>query len=214
MTKAQPVAILFDMDGVIVDNHKYHMKAWEVFSRRYDIKTEADKLTEMFGGTNEEILPEMFGRKLGKQELDRLADEKEALYRQLYAEHMVETPGLSSFLQRMHHAGIPMAVATSAPPANADFVLDTLGIRHFFQYVTTASDITHGKPHPEIYLLTASRLGIAPENCIVIEDSTRGIQSGLAAGMRVIAITTTHKAEMLGDAHRVVEGFEGLIINY
>jgi beta-phosphoglucomutase len=207
MATASETAVIFDMDGVIVHNHYFHVKAWEEFSKRYGISVEGEKLTEMFGGTNEEILPEMFGRPLQKDELNRLAEEKELLYRELYRMHMVETEGLTNFLQSLRKEGIRMAVATSAPPVNADFVIDNLNLKTYFDHITTAADISKGKPDPEIYLLTASRLGISPQNCVVIEDSVRGIRSGLAAGMKVIGITTTNPAGMLGETHHIIGNF-------
>jgi beta-phosphoglucomutase len=210
MNNSEKKAVLFDMDGVIVHNHDYHLMAWKEFSARYKITVEEEAITEMFGGTNEEIIPEMFGRAMEKDELNRLAEEKEKLYRDFYKPHMVETEGLTDFLESLKKEGMLMAVATSAPPVNAEFVLENLGIRHYFSYITTASDISRGKPDPEIYLLTASRLGIPSESCVVIEDSIRGIRSGLSAGMKVIAITTTNPYEKLGEAHFIINSFREL----
>lgn len=206
-------AALFDMDGVLVDNFAVHLEAWDNFCKSKGLTISSDDLKNFaFGRTNDEILPHFFGRSFTKTEIDELADEKEAMYRQIYKGKVEPVKGLAQFVKALKAAGIPVAVATSAPAENAHFVLNEIGLSSYFDCITDSSMIHNGKPDPEIYLITAQRLGYAPSNCIVFEDSFAGIASGNAAGMNVVGIATTHAPAKLAGCKKVVENFESLTI--
>ena len=203
-------AVIFDMDGVIVDNHYYHVQAWKTFAKKHNISISDDEITEKFGGINREIIPEILGNEYSEGEINEMANEKERIYREIYDPDIHEIEGLTNLLEQLKKEGFELAVATSAPTENSDFVLDRLNIRRFFTLITTAADITHGKPDPEIYRLTADRLKISPSDCIVFEDSVRGIQSALSAGMKVIGITTTNPAHIIREANLIIDSYSDI----
>lgn len=207
-------AALFDMDGVLVDNFAVHLEAWDKFCKSKGLIISEEELKNFaFGRTNDEILPHFFGRSFTKIEIEELADEKEAIYRQIYKGKVEPVKGLVTFVKTLKLAGIPVAVATSAPAANAHFVLNEIGLSSYFDCITDSSMIHKGKPDPEIYLVTAQRLGYLPANCIVFEDSFAGIASGNAAGMNVVGIATTHAPAKLIGCKKVVENFDSLSVD-
>lgn len=189
-------ALLFDMDGVLVDSMPYHISAWELYLRQhgYDA-TELNR--RMHGKHNDELIREVFGPQLSPEEVFRMGAEKEALYRELIAPHLDDQllPGVRDFLQ--FHQARPKAVASNAEAANVNFVLDQAGLRSHFLHALNGQQVERGKPDPEIYLKAAALLGFNASECIVFEDSQTGIGAGLAAGMRVIAINS-HRAQLTG----------------
>ncbi len=208
-------AVIFDMDGVIVDNGYYHKQAWEEFCSRYKISFSAEKFRKVFfGRTNEEILPDVFNRELTVQEIEELGAEKEMLYREIYRPHLEAVPGFLYFLNELKEKKIPVGVATSAPKENVDFVLQGLGINHRIDVVVDDSMVSKGKPHPEIYLKAASLLKAYPGKCVVFEDSLSGTQSAYDAGTKVVAVTTTLPAAEHKFAHRVIEDFREASVQF
>lgn len=209
------IAVIFDMDGVIVDNGGFHQKAWEQFSRRYNLPFSEDKFkNDYFGRTNNEVLPEMFGKDLSEKEIKQLADEKEEIYRDIYRPHLKPVPGLVDLLKELKKENIPVGVATSAPPENVKFVIDGLKIGDYIQTVVNDSMVSNGKPAPDIYLEAAARLNSDPENCVVFEDSMSGTKSAFDAGAKVVAVTTTLPAEKHKYAHRIVNNFESVSVQF
>jgi len=205
------VAALFDMDGVLVDNMAYHIRAWRAFAERHGRTLTLDEYYRHVNGrVAADALPFVLGRPLAAAEVEPLTEEKEADYRRLYAAHRQPTPGLLPFLERLKAARVGLAVGTSAPQSNIDFTLDGAGLRPFFDAVVDASMVTRGKPDPEIYLRAAAELGVEPGRCVVFEDAYAGIEAGLRAGMRVVALATTHTPDELAGrgAVRIVRNFE------
>ncbi len=192
------VAVIFDLDGTLVDNNPYHLKAWQEFYKlRNRTLTEKEYKQNFNGKTNTDVLAYVFNQPLSPQQIEDYTNEKEALYRKIYKPFIKPVKGLLNFLQQLNTAGIPMAIATSGIKVNIDYLFELVPIEHFFKDVIYSKDVKKGKPDPEIYLLTAKRLNIHPSNCVAFEDSIAGIQSAKAAGMKVIAITTTHTPEEL-----------------
>jgi beta-phosphoglucomutase family hydrolase len=185
-------ALIFDMDGVIVDSNPHHRLAWEAFNLRYGIYTTEQMHQRMYGRRNDQIVRDFFGQSLSDEEVATRGFAKEALYREMIAGQVeaMLLPGLREFLQK--HADLPKAVASNAEPANVDFLLDSSGLRPFFQVVLNGHQVQHPKPNPEIYLLASELLGVPPERCLVFEDSHSGVEAAKAAGMPVIGISTTH----------------------
>ena len=142
-----------------------------------------------------------------KEEINSHAEKKEQLYRELYAPHIQEVRGLTEILQLLKSHNKKIAIATTAPKKNRDFGLEALGMSDIFSVVLGEEDITRGKPHPEIYLETAKRLGVTPDRCLVFEDSPPGVASGKSAGMTVVGLLTTHSEEELKDANYQVRDF-------
>jgi beta-phosphoglucomutase family hydrolase len=207
-------AVIFDMDGVIVDNFRYHREAWQIFCSRHRIDFDNAFRSRVFGGTNRDHLETFFEKQLTDADVARYEEEKESIYRDLYRDHIVPVRGLVPFLQKLSLAKIPVALATSSPPVNVRFVLTETRTGDYFKTILDASHVRYGKPHPEIYLKTAGELEIDPSGCIVFEDSVNGIMAAKRAGMKVIALTTTHKACELPAVDGFIPDFEGLEVSY
>ncbi len=186
------LALLFDMDGVIVDSNPIHRVAWECFNRRYGIETTEEMHRFMYGRHNSEIVRGYFGDDLSPEEVFARGAAKEALYREIAAEKIEEmlVPGIREFLNR--YSELPMGVASNAEAANIQLILERAGLKSSFQAVVSGGEVRRPKPDPEIFLRVAELLAVRPENCIVFEDSLGGVQAGLAAGMRVVGIRTTY----------------------
>jgi beta-phosphoglucomutase len=189
---AEGLALIFDMDGVIVDSNPVHREAWVAFNRRYGLETTPAMLERMYGKRNDEIIRDYFGDGIGAREVAARSRAKEALYREMAGSRIEQmlVPGLRPFLDRYRAA--PMAVASNAEPENVAFVLDRAGLRPYFRVVVDGRQVVNPKPHPDVYLLTADLLQVAPANCIVIEDSPTGVAAAKAAGMKVIGLYTTY----------------------
>jgi beta-phosphoglucomutase len=202
-------AFIFDMDGVIVDSNPYHRIALKQFCEKYGYHlTEEELLKNIYGRTNKEWITNLFG-KLPASKLGEYEEEKESLFRRIYENDIRPLPGLISFLKELDRLSIPRAIGTSAPRSNVDFVLSRTGLTPYFKVILDESDVVHGKPNPEIYLKVAAALNMAPDQCIVLEDSISGISAGKTAGSKVIGVATTHTKEELETA-LVIKDFQGL----
>jgi len=207
-------AFIFDLDGTLIDNTPFHLQSWVQLFEEVGVELDVGEFQKWFNGkTTTQILRQVIGKDIPPAEISRLTERKEAIYRQLYGPQLKPLPGAVQFLKAAQQMNMPMAVATSAYKANVDFVLDGLNLRPYFKVITSAEDIRQGKPSPEIYLITASRLGIAPQACLVFEDSLAGIEAAERAGMRLIVITTSLGAEQLKhlpSVQGVMRDFTGL----
>ncbi len=204
-------AILFDMDGVVVDNLPYHVDAWLLFCEKNNIPlTKEIFYKELNGMNSKDTFEWFFKRSMSKDEILPLEEEKELIYRAFYKPHLTPAPGLVAFLTRMKSQGIKTALATSAGPGNIDFTIDGIGLRDQFDVIVGGAEVSKGKPDPEIYLLAAEKLQVNPANCWVIEDSMQGIKSGQAAGCKVVGITTSHTKEELSHTNLQSKDFVGL----
>lgn len=192
-------ALIFDMDGVLADNSDFHVQAWTAYSRQYGRELTVDDVKQRLGFNNREYMRFVLSREPTEAEVLKSTVEKEALYREIYRPHLAVPPGLLALLEAAHARGVACGIATSAPKENVDFVLDGLRLRPYFKQVVDAGHVKRCKPDPEIYQVSAQRLGVAPARCLVFEDAIAGIQAGNAAGMRVIAITTSYPADVLAE---------------
>ncbi|QHV96502.1 HAD family hydrolase [Spirosoma endbachense] len=211
-----PFAALFDMDGVIVDNTDFHINAWLQFAQHKGIPLTRDQYIDHINGrVSADAMAYVFQRPIEPGELIVLTEEKEAIYRELYRPHLQPAPGLITLLEALKARNVPTAVGTSAPMSNVHFTLDGLLLRPYFDTVVDASLVKHGKPHPEIYLKAAEKVGVEPARCVVFEDAFAGIQAGLRAGMAVIAVATTlTRNELAGSgASLIVDDFIGLTVD-
>jgi beta-phosphoglucomutase len=208
----QNVAVIFDMDGVIVDTNPYHKIALHQFCARYGYSLADDELrNKIYGRPNKEWIANLFQRKLTPAELSDYGEEKEKLFRDLYEKDITLLPGLRDFLVKLKAENIPIAIGTSAPRSNVDFVLEKTGLAEFFNVILDESNVDRGKPDPEIYLKVAARLGVPPSRCIVFEDSLSGVLSAEAAGAMVVGVTTTHTREELSHTKLSIPNFVGLV---
>jgi beta-phosphoglucomutase len=208
----KPFAIIFDMDGVIVHSNPYHKIALQQFCKKHEYElTDEQLLQKVYGRTNKEWLTNLFGD-LPEKQLQAFAEEKEALYRELFKNDIKPIPGLLSFLDQLDHHQIARAIGTSAPQSNVVFTLSKTNTAKYFDIVLNDTFVTHSKPHPEIYLKCAQALGLSNEQCIVIEDSLSGVEAGKKAGSKVIGITTTHTREELAHTDLVIDDFSNLTL--
>ncbi|MCI0919955.1 HAD family hydrolase [Sphingobacterium rhinopitheci] len=191
-------AVLFDMDGVICHTNPYHAKAFEAFFDKYQISyTEKEFEEHMYGKHNSHIMTYFFKRPIHGEELMRFEHEKEALFREIYRDKVETIPGFITFLDALKAYGFKTAVATSAPRANMNLIIDKLGIRNKMDSLMASENVTLHKPHPEVYQHTASNVGVLPENALVFEDSFSGITAGHNAGMKVVGVLSTHRKDQL-----------------
>ena len=206
-------AVIFDMDGVIVDTNPYHKKTILEFCTHHNIQlNELTFQNKIYGRTNRDWLTNVFGE-MEAEQLEAYAYEKEAMFRKVYEPFIKPLEGLPEFLELLQTNNIPTAIATSAPPENVDFVLDKTGIRKYFKTILDERMVTHGKPNPEIYLKTAKALGFPNNKCLVLEDSLSGITAGRKAGSKVIGVTTTHTPEeLVKETNYVIKDFTNLSI--
>lgn len=206
-------AILFDMDGVIVDSNPYHKTALREFCMQHGYTLSEEELrAKIYGRTNRDWIRNVFGA-LPDEIIKKYADEKEAIYRRHFEQDIKPVTGLPGFLELLDREKISRAIATSAPRINVDFTLSKTALTDFFPVILDESFVLNGKPDPEIYLKSAEALGYRPQDCIVIEDSLSGLEAGKRAGARVIAISTTHTASELSHADLIIDNFVGLEIS-
>lgn len=198
--------VVFDLDSTLVDNIRFHFASFREMARRLGKEMDEATFQSFNGLKNEDIFPRFVGRTLTREELTALSDEKEQLYRTEMRPH--RAPEL---LARLRDAGIKLAVASSAPPANRTMVLEGLGWTSTFDAVV-ASEGLRGKPAPDVFLAAAERIGIAPAECLAFEDAENGVQSAVHAGMTVVGVTTNvAAAALLGAGARfTVEHFASL----
>ena len=200
-------AVLWDLDGVLVDTARFHFQAWRQLFDELGRSFGEEDFRRTFGLRNDLIfraeLPDT-----SAEEMERLSEHKEALFRRFAAGTVTPLPGALELVLRAGEGGRRMALVTSTPRANIDFVLGQTGLAEAFETIVAAEDVSRGKPDPEGYLLAAGRLGVPPERCLVIEDAPGGIEAGRRAGMHTLAVTTTHSREELAAADTIVDGLD------
>lgn len=186
-----PEALIFDMDGTLIDNMEYHKQSWIALFEYHQLDLDYETFDQYYHkGSLVEIMARLFPQIKDEKELFRIGSYKEVLYRELYKPHVKAIEGLHSFLDHQRKKRRPMGIATMGDQHNIDFIFDALKLRSYFHSTTGGHQVTHGKPHPEIFLTAAQKLNIAPEACLVFEDTRSGIAAAQAAGMAVIGVTT------------------------
>jgi beta-phosphoglucomutase len=183
-------AALWDMDGTLVDSAEYHWQAWRDTMAYEGFPITYEQFLATFGQRNDSILRQWLGEKAAPDLIQRIGDAKEALYRQHVRKQGIKPlPGVAHWLQQLHQQGWLQAIASAAPRANIETILEVLSASDIFQAIVSAEDVHKGKPDPEVYLIAAERLGVAPARCIVVEDAVAGIEGARAAGMRSIGVS-------------------------
>lgn len=191
-------AVLFDMDGVIVDSMPLHRTVWAAFARAHGQNPSEADVRAADGRRAAEVVALLFGDALTAAGVAHLAAEREVFFGEQLTTAAVEAvPGAIAYLQALGEAGIPRVLATSATPGNVAQFLNRLACHSCFEAVVTAADVRQGKPHPEVYRTAAGRVGVSPERCLVVEDAVAGVQAGKAAGAWVLGLTTSLPAEAL-----------------
>lgn len=208
--------LLFDMDGVLVNNLEIHRQAFAEFFRRYGVERSFDELSRVFGKGNDDIMGELMPADVVERVgIRQLGYEKEAIYREIYAPIIVPQEGLCDLLAESVRRGLRMAVGSSGYKANVDFVLDKCDIRRYFDATVAGDEVTRCKPDPEIYLTAAAKIGVAADECIVFEDAEAGIEAAKRAGMKVVALATTFDRAFLQstDADLIIDDFRDISID-
>jgi len=193
----RPQALIFDMNGTMINDMEYHTKAWQrIFNEELGGSFSWDEVKAHMYGKNAEVLERVFGPgKFTDAEKEELSIAKEKRYQQEYLPRLALLPGLAEFLEQAYQQQIPMAIASAAIMFNIDFVLDNLNIRHYFKAIVSADDVLLSKPHPETFLKAAELLNIDPVKCLVFEDVPKGAEAALNANMPAVVLTTTHQKE-------------------
>ncbi|XDD42870.1 HAD family hydrolase [Leptospira sp. WS60.C2] len=204
---------IFDMDGVVVDNHKFHFQAWMAFSKKYNFPLDAQIYRDTYNGkTNADLFRMIFGA-ISNEQILQYGAEKENLYQTLYKNEMKPHKGIVAYFKYLKTKDVKLALGTSAPTMNVNFTLDTLSIRSYFDVIIDGSMVTHGKPHPEVYQLCAKQLLLEPKDCIVFEDSIAGLQSGKSAGCSIVGVATSHTSdELKNHVNQIIYDFEDPIV--
>lgn len=188
-------AFLFDMNGTMVNDMQYHISAWHRIFNGFGANIGIQKMKEECYGKNHEVIERILPGRFSEAEKDKMSLEKEKQYQRDFRPCLKLIDGLEKFLEESHDAGIKLGIGSAAIRFNIDFVLDGLSIRKYFDAIVTADDVKKSKPNPETWLKCAELLNTPPVDCIVFEDSPKGAESALNAGMRCIVITTLHKEE-------------------
>jgi HAD superfamily hydrolase (TIGR01509 family) len=199
-------AVLWDMDGTLIDSEEFHWISWRDTMANEDRAITHEQFLSSFGQRNDSILSRWLGAAATPERIERIGNAKEELYRHLVRKNGISPlPGVASWVHRLHKEGWLQAIASAAPRPNIEVVLEALGAAHCFQGIASAEDVHRGKPDPEVYLTAASRVGIPPKRCIVVEDAAAGIEGARRAGMRNIGIS--HNGKRLA-ADVVVQSLE------
>ncbi len=208
----ESLAVIFDMDGVLVDSYRPHWESWLRMAAEVGRELSEAKFVQTFGRTSREIMAEHWGHKaLTDAEIAEFDRRKEALYREIVADNFPAMDGAADLIRSLHAAGFRLAVGSSGPPENVALAIDRLGVASLFQTLVTGADISRGKPDPQVFLIAAERLGVSPAHCAVIEDAPVGIAAANAAGMTSIALLSTgHIGESVTAARRIVTSLRDL----
>jgi len=202
---------IFDWDGVIVDSSRAHEASWERLAAETGHRLPPNHFQRSFGMKNEQIIPDLLGWTRDPDEIRRLSLRKEALYREIIRqEGIAPLPGVEQWLAALRVASVPRAIASSTHRENIVCTLGLIGLENCFDVIVSAEDVRLGKPAPDIFLLAAQKLNAPPARCVVFEDAHVGIEAARRAGMKVVAVASTHPAETLVGADRIVRRLDEL----
>jgi beta-phosphoglucomutase len=211
-TYFKPKAFLFDLNGTMIDDMKYHNDAWyAILTEKLGAAISYENVKKEMYGKNEELLTRVFGKNhFTPEEMDAISMDKELRYQSAFLPSLKLIDGLHDFLARAKEHDIKMAIGSAAIPFNIDFVIDGLGVRQYFDAIVSANDVKLSKPDPETFLNAALALGIKPEECVVFEDVPKGVESANRAGMKCFVLTTTHSIEEFNNFENIL----GYIADY
>ena len=200
------MGVIFDLDGVLVDTGWAHKQSWYDLAEKEGFSMTDEFFYSTFGMQNYQIIPMLLGQNTPSEKVGRLSNWKERRYREIIAEKLAPAEGAKSLLIDLKKVSFLLAVGSSAPPANLELVLERTGLKDYFDAYVTGQDVTNGKPAPDTFLKAAEKLSLNPKRCVVVEDAVQGVEAGKAAGMLVVAVTTTrsradlHRADIIVDS--------------
>ncbi|MEK6643944.1 MAG: HAD family phosphatase [Planctomycetota bacterium] len=205
------IGVIFDMDGVLVDSGPAHLESWRMLARELSCDITAAQFAHCFGQRSSEIITHTFGI-TNPDEIARLDARKEGLYRDLIRGRVPAMAGATELVRVLHEAGVRLAVGSSGPPENVALVCEEMGLSHFLSAIITGNDVQRGKPDPQVFLLAAEQMGLATARCVVIEDAPVGIEASHRAGMKCIALASSHGTEALSHAELVVSSLSETVL--
>ncbi|MGZ3845217.1 MAG: HAD family hydrolase [Flavisolibacter sp.] len=197
-------AFLFDLNGTMIDDMPYHIKAWHGILREHDPSLSYEGVKAECYGKNEELLERIFPGHFSEEQKNQMIHDKEKRYKEVFKSELRLINGLHEFLESSHKAGIKIGIGTAAIIGNVDFVLDGVQIRDYIDAIVSADDVDESKPHPETFLTCAQLLGVDPNDCLVFEDTPKGAESAFNAGIDCVIITTLHHREEFLDNKNVI----------
>ena len=207
------LAVIFDMDGVLVDSYRAHLESWLALARECGFEFTERQFAATFGRTSRDIIAHFWGEGLSDERIAEMDGRKEALYRKSISADFPVMDGARELIRALHEGGFKLAVGSSGPPANVAVTIKGLALEDCFAATVSGMEVTAGKPDPQVFLKAAEKLGVAPERCAVIEDAPAGVEAARRAGMAAIAITGTAPREKLAErAHFVVESLRQLSV--
>ncbi|MBW2208238.1 MAG: HAD family phosphatase [Deltaproteobacteria bacterium] len=201
--------VIFDMDGVLIDSYRAHFLSWQRMLRNRGLDITEKQFGTTFGRTNHDIFSSLYST-IPTEDYPALAEEKESAFRDVISADFPEMDGASELITKLHEAGAILAIGSSGPPENLEVLLEKLPGGRYFKAVTNGSEITRGKPDPEVFVKTALKIGLPPAKCVVVEDAVAGVRAGKGAGCAVIALTGTARSEQLFEADLIVDSLREL----
>lgn len=211
--RADRKAAIWDMDGVIADTAELHFKAWRRLVTELGGSLTYEQFLPTFGRVNADVMRELVPIDLTPEQIGELSDRKERYFREQIGPGFRALPGVVRLVRELHQHGYRQAIASSAPIENVELIVEVLQLKELFSAIVSGQDIVHGKPHPEVFLLAAERLGVLPRRSVVFEDSVAGVEAARAAGMSVIAITNSWTRDALWAADVVVDSVEEVTLS-
>lgn len=191
-------AVIWDVDGVILDSAEQHRRAWQQLAHEHGFPYTDAAFWAGFGRRNADVIPQMFGVSGPPERVAALGERKEEIYRELLKQSAHALPGARELMAALHAAGYQQALGSSAPVANINLIVDLLGLGSYLQAMVSGESVAHGKPAPDLFLAAAARLGVAPSCCLVIEDAPAGVAAAHAGGMRCLAVRRAGVADAPG----------------
>jgi beta-phosphoglucomutase family hydrolase len=188
-------AVIFDMDGVIVDTAEYHFKAWHDTLMQFGVDFKRGDFPRIFGRRDDAIVKLLLGNSRSSDEVMKISLEKEAYYRSILTGNIRSLPGAVTLIKSLKRGGFKLAVASSAVPENIEVVLESVGVRSDFDAVVNGFEVTESKPSPQIYLKAAEKVVVATDNAVVVEDAVIGVEGAKRGGIKAVAVTTSHRRE-------------------
>jgi beta-phosphoglucomutase len=199
------MGVIFDLDGVLIDTSQFHKDAWFMLSQEKGLAFSDELFYSTFGMQNYQIIPKMTNCDFADEEISKLSDRKELLFRELIQGKMKLLSGAQDLIIDLKNKDFRLSIGTSTPKLNIDFMAEDMPIFNCFDAIVTGEDVTNGKPAPDTFLKAADRLSLQPTCCVVVEDAVQGVQAGKTAGMAVVAVTTTRKRTDLMQADIIVD---------
>lgn len=196
-------AVIFDMDGTMIDNMMVHHRAWQQKLADLGIDMPLEEVHQKVHGVNVELLERLWPGKWTLEERQNISDEKEATYREIYDPELL--PGLGDLLHELKSKNVILGVGSAAPPENVDFIMNELDLWHYFVAIRHSEHVKNGKPHPEVYHILMDELDVEAEDCLIFEDTVAGAEAANAAGCKTVIVTTTHKKEEFEHLHNIVK---------